>query len=102
MIVSSYGSFTREDTAVIEQFLKNFNHVSTTMKFYPYVKMNSDGADFWINMFPEKDLHYLSVDQAGNRQVDYTLYDGSISSDGKHFLYDDIGHVEINSLKNIS
>jgi len=96
IIVSLYGSFTREDAVVIEQFIRDFNHVSTSMKFYPYVKTNADTADFWINMFPEKDLHSLSTDQAGNLQVDYTQYDGSILSNTILYHTDTKAQVFVN------
>ena len=81
VIISSFGSFSSDDKTVVEDFIRNFNHVSGSLKISPYVKTNELGADFWINMFPEKTLHQLSNDIHGQRQVDYTEYEGSVLSD---------------------
>lgn len=81
VIISSFGSFSSEDKTVVEDFIRNFNHVSSRLKISPYVKTNELGADFWINIFPEKTLHQLSDDIHGQRQVDYTEYEGSVLSD---------------------
>ena len=81
VIISSFGSFSSDDKTVVEDFIRNFNHVSGSLKISPYVKTNELGADFWINMFPEKTLHQLSNDIHGQGQVDYTEYEGSVLSD---------------------
>lgn len=81
VIISSFGSFSPDDKTVVEDFIRNFNHVSGSLKISPYVKTNELGADFWINIFPEKTLHQLTYDMHGQPQADYTEYEGSVLSD---------------------
>jgi hypothetical protein len=95
--VSSYGDFTEDDRAFIEKFIRDFNRASPTLKINPSVKTNAEAADFYINMFPEKVLHSLYENQKGDRQVVYTLYDGSILSDTIIFHVDPSGQVFVNN-----
>jgi hypothetical protein len=78
MTVALFGKYTPDDAIMIEQFFQDFNRVSKTQKFYPYLK-SGEVADLWINIFPEDQLHNLQKNHKGIDQMEYTEYDGLFS-----------------------
>jgi hypothetical protein len=92
--VSLFGKYLPEDDVAIGQFLRDFNRVSKTQKFFDNVKHGED-ADLWINLFPESQLHSLQRDAKDIEQVQYTKYE-SLFSDKILYSVDFSGQVFIN------